>query len=177
MKHKKVCHVALVLRNLTEVNDALHEIGELNRSIKAVESGLEEKIAALRQEADREIAPLVSDFGRRTQGLETYAEANREMLLPDGKKTVVLSAGNFGWRMTPPKVSAGRGGDAKVLKKVKELKLNLYIRIKEELDKEALLRDKPVIAGVKYTQKEEFFIESSSVSAPDIYPAIVARNS
>ena len=159
MSRKKITALAPVLASLSEANSTLARIGEYGRSIQMIESDLAEKILALRKKADEEILPLATNVATLSFGLELYANQHREELLKDGGKTVSLSCGNFGWRWTPPKVSAGRGGDAKVLEKVQALNLSEYIRNTPELDKEALLRDKPPIAGVKYTQMEKFFIE------------------
>lgn len=145
--------------DLNQANAALYAIGASNRKVALIEARLAAEVAKLRKEADKEIAPLAEEISKQLIGIEMYANQHRDQLLVDGKKTVNLSFGNFGWRWTPPRVSAGRGGDAKVLERVKALNLSQYIRTKEELDKEALLRDKPEIAGVKYTQREEFFVD------------------
>jgi len=71
-----------------------------------------------------------------------------------------LPTGFFGWRSTPPAVSLKN--IKAVLKKLKELGLKRFIRIKEEPDKEAMLKEPEVaksVKGVSITQYEEFFIK------------------
>lgn len=142
----------------TEANAVLFRLSELTRSVEAIESDFAQAVAQLRKEADEQIAPLATEGSQICKGLEVFADTNRATLLVGDEKTVKLSGGSFGWRWTPPKVSTGKAGDDKALATVKALDLP-YVRTQEFLDKEALLRDRPVIAGIRYTQKELFFVE------------------
>jgi phage host-nuclease inhibitor protein Gam len=147
----------------TEANAVLYRVGELNRSVEMIEADYAEAVAKLRRDTDAHIAPLATEREQLSLGLHIFADTNRTTLLSGDTKTVQLSAGAFGWRFTPPKVTLGRGGEGKAIQTIKELKLKGYIRTKESLDKEALLRDRPVVAGIKYMQKEEFFLDPSPV--------------
>jgi phage host-nuclease inhibitor protein Gam len=67
-------------------------------------------------------------------------------------------AGTFGWRWTTPYVDIAKGvSDEKIIATLKREGLTDYIRITEELDREAMLRDQPKVAGVAYSQRDEFF--------------------
>ncbi len=81
----------------------------------------------------------------------------------------------MGWRWTPPKVHTGKGSDAKALATMKkDPALEQYVRAEESLDKEALLRDRPAITGIKYTQTENFFIEPDpSINDPEASTNVV----
>ena len=147
------------IQNIDEANGTLHIVGILVRSIATIERELAEKVAILRQEADATIKPLEVQVADHVVNIELYAVKHRQDLLMGGKKTVTLTSGVFGWRLTPSKVTAGRGGDKKILEILKGLELTKYIRSVESLDKEALLKEKPKIPGVRYTQKEKFFVE------------------
>ena len=151
------------IQNIDEASGTLHIVGILVRSIENIERELAEKVAALRQEADAAIKPLEVQAANHVLNIELFAVKHRQVLLTTGKKTVTLSTGIFGWRLTPPKVTAGRGGDKKILDILKGLELTKYIRQVESLDKEALLKEKPEIPGVRYTQKEKFFVEPKTV--------------
>ncbi len=173
----EVSVVAPVFTDLKEANDAMFRIGKLRRSTQALEAELQEKIAQLRKETDMLLSPILAELSKDTLSLRIYAEAHKTTLLLGKKKTIVLSGGNFGWRFTPHKVVAGRGGDKKLLEELKALKYRKYIRVKEEIDKEALLKDRPTISGVRYVQKEEFFVEPITTIEPDLHTAspIVAQ--
>lgn len=146
-----------------EANAVLFRVSALARNIESIEAQYSEAVAKLRKTADAKIAPLATEREQISLGLQIFADANREKLLSGDEKTVRLSAGSFGWRFTPPKVTLAKGGEEKAIETIKGLKLKGYIRIKEALDKEALLRDRPVIAGIKYRQKEEFFLSPDPV--------------
>jgi phage host-nuclease inhibitor protein Gam len=75
------------------------------------------------------------------------------------KKSVEFSFGTFGWRWTPPKVELQKLTEEALIALLKKLKMKRFVRVKESLDKEALLKERPEISGVKYTQREEFFVE------------------
>lgn len=152
----------------TEANAALFRLSDLNLLIEAIEAQYTEEVAKLRKEADKAISPLLTQSALLKKSLEVFAKTYRSSLLPGGEKTVKLSGGSFGWRLTPFKVTTGRGGDSKALATVKALNLMAYVHIQESLDKEALLKDRPVIAGIKYTQKEKFFVNPKpAVDDPD----------
>lgn len=163
---KKPRRTVPVPASLAEANHSLFRLGALDRAVAAIESGLEEEIARLRKEAEEKSAPLLAEHADLATGLEVFARANRETLLARDKKSVRTSAGVFGWRTTPFKVEFLRGAD-KVLAAIKKLKLKKYIRVTESIDKKALLKDRPVIAGVKYARREEFFFEVSSETTTD----------
>ena len=164
-----------VLNSLAEANAVLKDIGQHARLIDATERELEAKIALLRDQANKEIAPLEAQLKQKTKQLELFAESNRETLVDGDKKSVVLPAGEFGWRITPPKVTFGKGGAKKVLALLQSLKLKDYIRTISEVDREALLRDRPQVKGVKYTQDELFYIKPHTEKEPDLYPGAVAK--
>ena len=152
--------------SLAEANHSLFRLGALDRAVAAIESGLEEEIARLRKEAEEKSAPLLAEHADLATGLEVFARTNRETLLTRDRKSVRTSAGTFGWRTTPFRVEFLRGAD-KVLAAIKKLKLKKYIRVTESIDKKALLKDRPVIAGVKYMRREEFFYAVSSETTTD----------
>ncbi len=147
-----------------EANDVLRRIGEIERETADIEAAYEEQVAALRKDFDERRSPLDVEFKRITKGLEIFADDSREDLLKDGKKTVELSAGKFGWRLnSSAKVSHGNLKEETVIERIKALGKafsDKYIRTKETLNKEAMLEDRPKIPGVTYPQPEKFFYES-----------------
>lgn len=161
---KKARRIIMIPASINEANISLFRLGVLDRSTANIENVLAAEVAQLRRAADARIAPLSSERSDLAAGLQLFAESNRATLLEGDKKSVQLTAGIFGWRFTPPKVEFLRGSAKKALALLKELKLKKYIRIKETVNKEALLEDRPDVPGIKYAQYEEFYFET----APDI---------
>ena len=158
-KKAKQQEVIIIPSTTADANQVLFRLGELSRLADAVESEFADVVAELRAIADQRLAPVLEERKSAMISLELFADANRATLLVEGEKTVKLSAGNFGWRWTPFKVTLAKGGEQKALETIKSLRLKRYIRIKETLDKESLLKDRPIIQGIRYTQKEEFFVD------------------
>lgn len=174
---RTIPHLSLVPTSLAEVNIILAKIGECERAIEQAIQTLDAKVATLREEANLEAAPHEEKLKQLTASLLTYATANREVLLAPGKKSVVLPGGEFGWRNTPGKVTFGRGGAEKATKTLEDLGLTKYLRTITEPDKEALLRDRPVITGIKYTKVEAFYVKPASGKEPETFPGKSSRQS
>lgn len=105
---------------------------------------------------DRAIQRIQLRFGALTAPLElkrdahatlaeAYAEAHRAELLPDEKKkkSADTSAATFGWRVGNPTVrlTSKKVTEEMAIEKLKELRLGSYVRQKEELAKDKILRD------------------------------------
>jgi phage host-nuclease inhibitor protein Gam len=168
--------ITLVLSSLAEVDETLRQIGATERAMIARKDSLASEIARLKAEASTELAPQEKVLEGLISSLELYATTNRVTLLTDGKKSVSLPGGEFGWRMTPPKVTFGKGGAKAALVRFLALKLKKYLRYTPEIDHEALLRDRPVIAGIKYTQVDAFYVKANSEKSPETFPGAVARH-
>jgi phage host-nuclease inhibitor protein Gam len=155
-----------VPENLEEAEHFLNEIGETGREIEEIEIDLNREIESWKNEATKEIRPLVEKVQRLFEGLYAYAESHRSELTEGGKsKTVFILSGEFGWRLTPPAVTVK--GAEKVLEKLHSMGLEKFIRTKEEINKEAMLADQEKalkVPGVKIGQHEEFFAKPSDVA-------------
>lgn len=141
-----------------EVNAQIARIGALNRAYVLAETKRDRKIADLKTAFEGELSAIAQSLASETAGLEAYAKVNREGLLSKDAKSVAFSAGVIGWRFTPPKVLSGRGGDKKLLAYLRENRMLRFVRLIREVNKERLLAERPEIPGVRYHQKEEFFV-------------------
>ena len=157
--------VTSVPKNLLEAADFLSSIGREKRKIERIQSVLNEKIEELKTKAIAEVKSHEEEISQLVEGLFAFAESNRDKLTDGGKrKTVELPTGLFGWRMTPPAISIRN--IKSVLAKLKELKLNHFIRVKEEVNKEAMLKDPELaetIKGVSIIQREEFVVKPTEI--------------
>ena len=153
---KKV--VIAVPKSLDEAAQFLAQIGQEQRATDKIQSGLNTAVDKLKTQAMTDAEPHQKKVSQLVEGLFAYAEAHRDELTDGGKrKTVEVPTGTFGWRMTPPAVSL-RDIES-ILKSLKSLKLKRFIRTKEEVDKEAMLKEPDVaktVKGVSIGQREEF---------------------
>ncbi len=158
--------VAPVPRSLEETSEFVRQIGEKQRQISRREDEANEAIEKLKKAAANRIKVWEDEIELLRDGVYAYAESNRIELTKDGSfKTIDMPSGQIGWRLTPPSVSIRNWEE--VLKNLKSMKLDRFIRLKEEADKEAMLREPKVagaISGVKIGQREEFFIKPSETS-------------
>ncbi len=160
--------------SLTEVNTLLFKIGECERELNNIKTTLEAEVAEVRSNAELAAAPLQEEHKRCVKALQTYATANRKTLLVGDKKSLVLTGGEFGWRLPPTKVTFARGGAEQVIKNLETMELTQYLRYITEVDREALLRDRPAVSGVKYSQKEGFFVKPASNKVPESFPGVAS---
>ncbi len=171
---KKATVSVIAPHNTVEANTSLYRIGLIDRQVDSIEAALAAEVARLRREADQQTADLIAERAGRIAGLESFATANRDVILVGDKKSLELSAGVIGWRFTPTKVVLAKGGEEKALETLHGLKLRKYIRVQESVNREALLEDRPVIKGIKYQQTEKFFVEAKTVTDPEASTNVVA---
>ena len=141
-----------------EAASFVREIGEANRAIARLQADMNDAIVRLKEDAEAAAAPLGVRVGELTEGLRAWCDANRFALTDGGKRKYAdLGTGRVEWRRSPPKVTIK--GAEEVLAAIKTLGLP-FVRIKEEIDKEAMLADREkarLIPGVKIGSDGETF--------------------
>ena len=160
---KKV--VIAVPKSLDEAAQFLAQIGEGQRAADKIQLDINTKVEQLKAQAMADVKPHQEKISQLVEGLFAYAEVHRNELTDGGKsKTVKLPTGWFGWRWTPPAISI-RNVKA-ILVKFKELGLKQFIRIKEEPNKEAMLKEPEIaktIKGISISQHEEFVVKPAEL--------------
>lgn len=147
----------------SEAREAIREIGDLNREVLRIEAEMNDQIAALQQEYGARAAPLREQATARIEGLRMYAEANRDRLTGGGKvKYHRFATGEISWRLRPAKVTI-RGKDA-VIAAIKAARLGKkFLRVREDINKEAMLEDRVTAAAIKGvtigSDGEDFIVE------------------
>lgn len=146
----------------SEARTAIREIGDANRAILRLEAEMNDKIALLQQEYGEKVAPLREAVTIKTDGLKMFCEVNRERLTGGKVKFARFATGQVSWRTRPAKVSI-RGMD-EVLAAIKAVGMGKkFIRVKEEVNKEAMLEDRKtasMIKGVSIgSEGEDFIVE------------------
>ena len=154
-----------------ETVEAIAEIGRRQRERQRLEVEMNDELAITKQRFEESAAPHNEAIRDLSKGVQTWCEANRAQLTQDGKvKHANLASGEIKWRMRPPKVVV-RGAEM-VIALLKQLGLaELFLRTKEEINKEAILAgsvsegDKILApmelrqsSGIKIEQAEDFVI-------------------
>lgn len=153
-------------QTVEEVETLISRMGVLSRQLARQEADLGDKIAKAKEDAGALAKPLQDEFEEAQARVQGYCEANRAALTGGKTKTVIFASGVVSWRHRPPSVRIS----GKVEDLIAWMKANLgrrakpYIRVKEELDREAL-RDAPakfvtLLPGVRVgSAGEDFIIE------------------
>ena len=162
--------VVLVPQSLAEANALLLKLGEYERQLAATALTLEAAIAGAKDAANAIAGPIEAAHTAAQKALQAYAVRERRALLPGTKKSVVLPAGEFGWRTTPSKVTIAKASAEGIVANLQNLGLTQYLRVTTEVDREALLKDRPVLQGVRYTQSEKFYVKPATEKQPENFP-------
>jgi len=122
-----------------EVEQLIDQIGVNQRELQRLEADLGDETARLKACAETKALPLKQAIIDAQDRVARFCEANRDGLTRAGKtKTVEFTTGKVSWRHRPPSVT---------LRKVETILAFLkaakggkgFIRVKEEVNKEALL--------------------------------------
>jgi len=150
-------------QSIEEVNDAIARIGAAQRERTRIEADMNDQIAAIKEEFEVKAEPYKDEITQLAKGVQIYCDANRLKLTDGGKvKYVKLPSGEINWRMGMPTVKTKKGLSVDtILELLKSMGKTGLIRTREELDKEAILRDPDAIANIReieIVQKESFGI-------------------
>lgn len=151
-----------VPQNRDEAAEAVRIIGERNREVARIELDLSDAIAALKEAAEKQAQPLREQATALTEGLKTWAEANRDAITGGKKvKFADLGTGKISWRFRPASVRITKVDQ--VIEQFKALGLKRFIRVTEELNKDAMRADPDkarLVAGVSIgSEGEDFIVE------------------
>jgi phage host-nuclease inhibitor protein Gam len=153
--------VVKIPQSKEDVIDAIAAIGRHQRERIRIEAAMNDELAQVRESWEKQAAPHLETIRSLTTGVHLWCEANRAALTQDGKvKYAHLASGDVKWRMTPPKVTIRVIEN--VLETLKQLGLTRLIRVKEEVNKEAVLAEPETVAhikGIVISQKEEFIVQ------------------
>ncbi len=141
----------------------LGQLGSEQREIERLETEMNDRLSREREAVDAIAAVHRRRAEAYFKGIQLFAEAHREELCADGKKSKQLATGTISWRMTPRKVEVR--DVAKVIAHLQEQGLDGYLRFKTEVDKEAILANPGPVAkvpGIAIRQKEEFIVEPAN---------------
>ncbi|MBF0628899.1 MAG: host-nuclease inhibitor Gam family protein [Magnetococcales bacterium] len=147
------------VRDLQEANTVLGEIAHLKRSIDAIEADMNESIDKIKRSAEAFSAPRRMRLDALTNGLSAFAEFNKESVFAH-RRGVELSFGMMGFRRSSELKPQGRGTWAQVLEKIKELGIPEALRVREDVNREALRgwsEERLKLLGVRRVEKDLFW--------------------
>ena len=163
-KKKKTKSTAVevpVPQSRDEAVEAIAKIGVAQRERERIQAEMNDRLATIKQEYEEQARPHNEVIKGHSEGVKLWCAAHRKELTQDGKtKTVNLSSGWVKWRLRPPSVKL-KGVDD-VIARLKGLKLNKLLRLKTEVNKDAILAEPEKVEGIdgiKIEQKEDFVIE------------------
>jgi phage host-nuclease inhibitor protein Gam len=152
-----------------EASNAMGKLGAAMAERARLQAELDAAVAKVTTAFQPKIQELAGEIKELVGGLQTWAEANKDDLTSDGKRTVSLGTGDIGWRTNPPKVKVS--GLEKVIAVLKAKGLEVFVKVKEELDKKAILDAPEAIKGVKgleIVQDETFWAHPANVDMEEI---------
>jgi phage host-nuclease inhibitor protein Gam len=149
----------------SEARSAIKEMGDLQREKLRIEAEMNDKLAEIKAEYGERADPLNDQITAKQEGLRIFAEANRDRLTKGGKvKYHRFETGEISWRNRPAKVSLRKVDDVIAAIKAAGLK-NKFLRVKEEVNKDAMLEEKhrAIAAGITGvsigSDGEDFIVE------------------
>ena len=153
-----------------EMRSFIRELGDLTRELKRLETQMNDEIAKVKQRYGDITQGLPEQIAAWQEGIRIYAEANRARLTNGGKvKFHRFTTGTISWRTRPPKVSLRN--IPQIIENVKQAGLTHFIRIKEEVNKDAMLDDPNAAAAIKGvtigSAGEDFIIEPDETRLDD----------
>jgi len=146
----------IVPRSLEGANLLLGKLGSTQDEINVIEKDLKAKIDQLKAEAAKKLNPLTVRRDAQVNALFTFADPRKAELTRD-LRSVTLSSGVFGWRLTTPRVETAQS-DEETIALLKSTGNVEFVRVIEEVDRQALLAKKPIVPGITYAQSDEFFV-------------------
>lgn len=125
----------------------IRTLGDALRETSRQELEMNDAIAVITAERQPAIDALRAKTKALTTAIQTWCEANRDSLTDGGKvKFANLITGEVTWRQRPPSVRVTGSDD--VIQTLQRLGLERFVRIKEEVNKEAILNDPDAVRGV-----------------------------
>lgn len=155
-----------VPQDAAQAASLVHLIGANKRALDALMNRQEAAVAAAAEKFAAQINDATEALGENVAALQAYAEANKDALTADGKRSVATQAGTFGWRYGNRAVKFEGKHAEKLIEKFKELGHTDLIRTIEQIDKTAILANPDAIEKIKkikIEQEERFYVRPLSV--------------
>jgi phage host-nuclease inhibitor protein Gam len=145
-----------------ECAKAIADLGRTARALARAEASMNEEIASVTEAYQPKIDELKAAIELQTEVIRVWCEAHRVELTSGNKvKFANLVTGNIEWRKATDSVIAPKD-QAAVIALLEEKQLHRFIRVKKEVNKEAILADRDAIKGIPGLSirigKESFYV-------------------
>lgn len=161
------------IRTREDAETVLGEIAVITINKTRTLAQMDGEIAAIRKNYEANLAAYDKSLAEKTRLLADWAEINRDTAFPKKAKSITFVQGTLGFRTSNPSVVlTGRAWSwDKVLATLQALRWRKFVRIKREVDKEAILaryakaKDQGKFdtflarCGLKIKQDETFFVD------------------
>ena len=163
-----------VLKSWSEVEYALAEIKDINSAITVAEADHTTMISKLKEALAHATDAKLKRKARLEKDIQEYTEAHKDEVQSDNMlKTKVFVNGMVGMRWKPWSIQLVKKKD-EVIAQIEKKKLTKWLRIKKEVDKEAVMKDfedgkadnkKLASVSLKRDRKEEFWYSTDKAKA------------
>ena len=166
-KKKSVKRTAVIVpESVEEMAEFVRQIGDNQRVLDRIQTRMNNQIEKIKAQAMKDSLRYQKLIDHLFERIFIFAQSHRDELTEKGKKkTVSLPSGDILWRMTPPAVSLRNV--KQIIELCKSHEFRRFIRKKEEVNREAMLREPEKakkIKGVTISQKEEFVVKPSETT-------------
>lgn len=159
-----------VLKDWTDVDAALREIGEAELKKEEIEGDMTRKINEIKDKAAATSQPIDDRIEKLTRDIEDFVEAHRDDF--DGKKTRVLNFGETGWRQSTSVIVPSKKDELdEVIRRLRSRQMEKCVVVKETVDKEILRtygEDVVHAVGARWKQTDKFWCEANKEKLKDV---------
>jgi phage host-nuclease inhibitor protein Gam len=139
-KSTTVTAPSAVPRNDAEANLAIAVIADAQRERERLEAEMNACLADVTTAFEEAARPFREAIEKSVRGLQAYCETNRGRLLRGGRiKLHRFARGEVGWRPKPPRVTVRDAVKAVIW--FARCEFGRFIRVTEELDEDAILKE------------------------------------
>ena len=135
-----------VLQSKLDAQSAITSLGQVQRDLMRIEADINDQIAKINEAHAAQIEALRSRREALQAGIQTWCEAHRLEICGKGKSANLVT-GEVQWRQRPPSVTV-RNADS-VIDQLGQLGLTQFVRVKHEVNKEAILAEPDAVQGVR----------------------------
>jgi phage host-nuclease inhibitor protein Gam len=175
MNKNRIKILGPTIRTREQLDEVIGDIRALTIERNELQAKAEACHKAIDDEYGSELAQFNKSLETKTEQVKAWAEANGEEF--GGARTLVTTHGSVGWRLGMwqcdklpgwiwSRTKKSAKGVKAVLDKVREILGSDYVRVKEEVDKDALIAARGTLTaaqlnsvGVRIFQEEGFFVD------------------
>jgi phage host-nuclease inhibitor protein Gam len=166
---KRINAQTINLKSWDDVNEALRQIARINATIDKATAEYNLKRLELDKKLEEKTCAILGEKKTHEGAIELYCKKNRDQF--DESRTKTFFYGLIKLRWLPPRLTTrAKFTWVRVMTELERLKMDEFIRIKKEPDKEklkTLTLDKLLQVGLDVIQDEEFYYEAFNKESED----------